>query len=485
MPMNPLVSIRAKFERFPAAVKGALLVRGADGQPHQIRLEGARVAELGGGQAHPVGIEAVVLEASPNQDTFVPFEISTMEMAAGWYRLECEVVVDGVPSVVHPGEPFAMPWPRAAVRRGTVTIGAKVAAVALESVECLGDVIRVPVRLRRTARDLAVGGRAAASDPGRRVRPRGRARPRHRLSRAPCRRAPHDRARRRDPRGGRAPVAVSVATPRVAACGVGRSMPSIRAGARGAARARGRSAPTVSATCVRWRRRGAGAAAVPPSCAVPTCRDCPPPPLDSARAAFVYDGPARRAIHRLKFSGWRDVAAAMADAMAAVGPPAAADVVTWVPLARGRRAERGYDQARALAVALAHRLDLPATRLVRRSVATDPQARRSGAERRTAMRGVFRAVRAVPGPGPAGRRRADDRRHPGRGGRGPACRRRPRSPRAGRCAFLAGQGLVAGRRPVGLSSGGLTFGSVVARGCSPVVDASRGRNDPRKATVGG
>jgi ComF family protein len=129
---------------------------------------------------------------------------------------------------------------------------------------------------------------------------------------------------------------------------------------------------------------------------VPSCRDCPPPPLDSARAAFVYDGPARRAIHRLKFSGWRDVAAAMADAMAAVGPPAAADVVTWVPLARGRRAERGYDQARALAVALAHRLDLPAARLLRRSVATDPQARRSGAERRTAMRGVFRAVRAVP-----------------------------------------------------------------------------------------
>ena len=129
---------------------------------------------------------------------------------------------------------------------------------------------------------------------------------------------------------------------------------------------------------------------------VPACRDCPPPPLDSARAAFVYDGPARRAVHRLKFSGWRDVATAMADAMAAVGPPAAADVVTWVPLARGRRAERGYDQARALAVALAHRLDLPAVRLLRRPVATDPQARRSGAERRTVMRGAFRAVRSVP-----------------------------------------------------------------------------------------
>lgn len=141
--MDPLVSIRAKFERFPAAIKGALLLRGADGQPHQIRLEGARATELGGGQPHPVGVEAVVLEASPTQDTFVPFEISTMEMAAGWYALECDVVVDGVPSVVRPGEPFVMPWPRAAVRRGTVTVGAKIAAVALETVECLGDAIRV------------------------------------------------------------------------------------------------------------------------------------------------------------------------------------------------------------------------------------------------------------------------------------------------------------------------------------------------------
>ena len=162
----------------------------------------------------------------------------------------------------------------------------------------------------------------------------------------------------------------------------------------------GEGAWPFCADCVRdlrplappWCRRCGSPSILP----VPSCRDCPPPPLDSARAAFVYDGPARRAIHRLKFSGWRDVATAMADAMAAVGPPAAADVVTWVPLARGRRAERGYDQARALAVALAHRLDLPAARLVRRSVATDPQARRSGAERRTAMRGVFRAVRAVP-----------------------------------------------------------------------------------------
>ena len=128
----------------------------------------------------------------------------------------------------------------------------------------------------------------------------------------------------------------------------------------------------------------------------PTCEDCPPPSLTSMRSAFVYDGPARRAVLRLKFSGWRDVAPAFADAIASAGCVPDVDVVTWVPLARGRRAERGYDQARALAVALARVTERPARRQLRRPVSTTPQAKRSGAERRMAMHGVFRASRPAP-----------------------------------------------------------------------------------------
>ena len=82
------------------------------------------------------------------------------------------------------------------------------------------------------------------------------------------------------------------------------------------------------------------------------------------------------------------MASALADAMVAAGPPAA-DAVTWVPLARRRLAERGYDQARALAVAVGARLDLPVVRLTRRAIATAPQARRPGDERRMAMQGAF------------------------------------------------------------------------------------------------
>ena len=136
-----------------------------------------------------------------------------------------------------------------------------------------------------------------------------------------------------------------------------------------------------------WCRRCGRPSAVD----VDACRDCPPPPIASARSAFAYSGPARSAVHRLKFSGWRGVGSALAAAIAAVGPPPA-DVVTWVPLARRRRAERGFDQARVLAKALAAQLDLPAGAYVRRVHTTPPQARRNRDERLLAMKDAFRCI---------------------------------------------------------------------------------------------
>ncbi|MGE5225251.1 MAG: double zinc ribbon domain-containing protein [Planctomycetaceae bacterium] len=129
---------------------------------------------------------------------------------------------------------------------------------------------------------------------------------------------------------------------------------------------------------------------------VPRCRDCPPPAVTSARAPFRYEGPAREAVHRLKFAGWRDVGAALARAIAACEGLAEADVVMWVPLARRRLAERGYDQARALAVSLGRELELPVVRGLRRVVAMGPQSKRRGADRRTAMRGAFAPVGVAP-----------------------------------------------------------------------------------------
>jgi ComF family protein len=85
------------------------------------------------------------------------------------------------------------------------------------------------------------------------------------------------------------------------------------------------------------------------------------------------------------------VGEALAAAVAALGPPPA-DAITWVPLAPRRRAERGFDQARVLAGALARELRLPAVAFVRRTKATAPQSRRTREERVRAMAGAFATI---------------------------------------------------------------------------------------------
>jgi hypothetical protein len=137
------VSVRAAYERFPIAIKGAFLLRGADGLPHQVRIGSARATGCAGEGDREIGVEPMVLEVAPTQDTFVPFEVPTVDLPAGWYRLECDLVVDGTPTVIRPGEPFASAWPRGSVRRGTVTIGQKAGGIAWETLECLNDSVRL------------------------------------------------------------------------------------------------------------------------------------------------------------------------------------------------------------------------------------------------------------------------------------------------------------------------------------------------------
>lgn len=157
---------------------------------------------------------------------------------------------------------------------------------------------------------------------------------------------------------------------------------------------------------------GALAVLEPPGCRrcgrpllvdVDRCSDCPPGVIAWSRAALLYDGPARRALMRLKFSGWRVAARGFGPlALAALSraPPGALSrgrpVLTWVPLGRRRHRSRGFDQAEALARALAAASGLPVRRLLRRVRDTAPQARRAGAERRAALRGAFVATGRSP-----------------------------------------------------------------------------------------
>ena len=142
------VSIRAHYERFPATVKGAFVLRGADADPHQVAIREARLAEVGGRGARPIGLAPAVVDVAPHRDFFVPFEFPIVELDAGWYRLECEVDVDGSPEVVRPGAPFSVPWPRGTTRRGSIPVGAEVApdrgpTVRVDHLELAADAVRV------------------------------------------------------------------------------------------------------------------------------------------------------------------------------------------------------------------------------------------------------------------------------------------------------------------------------------------------------
>ncbi len=137
------VAFRAVFERFPASIKGAFVLRGADGMPHQVRIDSATLAECAGRAVEPVPITAAVIEVAPTLDTFVPFEVPTMELGPGWYQLTCDVQIDGVPEVIRPGSRFVVAWPRSTVRRGSVRLDEKAGEVLLISLDCMGDSVRI------------------------------------------------------------------------------------------------------------------------------------------------------------------------------------------------------------------------------------------------------------------------------------------------------------------------------------------------------
>jgi hypothetical protein len=149
---DPLVAVRAHFEKFPATVKGAFVLRSADRDPHQVVLRAARVAELAGAGSFPIDLQPVTIDVAPKLDFFVPFEFPVIDLGAGWYGLEADADVDGQPQTIRPERRFAMNWPRASVRRGTVAVGEKVSfeggvTVTVDHLECTGDSLRVHVKV--------------------------------------------------------------------------------------------------------------------------------------------------------------------------------------------------------------------------------------------------------------------------------------------------------------------------------------------------
>jgi hypothetical protein len=144
------LSVRARFERFPATLKGAFIIRGEDPNPHQVVLGPARIVPVTGGPGRPIAIAGSTLDIAPKQDVFVPFETGVTELEPGWYELECDVEVDGIRATYPGGKRFSVAWPRGSTRRGAVRIGkdVKVGAtrISVEQLDCAADHVTLTAR---------------------------------------------------------------------------------------------------------------------------------------------------------------------------------------------------------------------------------------------------------------------------------------------------------------------------------------------------
>ncbi len=101
---------------------------------------------------------------------------------------------------------------------------------------------------------------------------------------------------------------------------------------------------------------------------------------DGIEAAFPFDGVARQLIVALKFRHHRSAAGVLAAHMVSRLGLDNIDVVTWAPTSARRVRRRGYDQAEAIAQAVARQLGVPCRRLLYRAHGA-PQTGKSRADR--------------------------------------------------------------------------------------------------------
>jgi ComF family protein len=144
-------------------------------------------------------------------------------------------------------------------------------------------------------------------------------------------------------------------------------------------------------------------------CASPTplpvesCRECRRhrPAVDATVALAAYRDPLRPVIHRLKYGNGRGLAPLLAALLFArlreERRHAGIEAVTFVPMHPRRERERGYNQARLLAEALALHLGRECLPLLRRNRTAPPQTGLAHAERLANLRGCMEAgMEAVP-----------------------------------------------------------------------------------------
>ncbi len=141
------------------------------------------------------------------------------------------------------------------------------------------------------------------------------------------------------------------------------------------------------------------------TCAQPNVNgDCPwclehPAMIDGIRAPYLFEGPLRNTVHRLKYRGWRAAAPVLGGLLAGYLEhhhfPAqpTGQVLVPVPLHPRRLRSRGYNQSHLLAKEAGKLLDLPVREdLLKRAKDSSPQVEaRSREQRRANVAGSFEA----------------------------------------------------------------------------------------------
>ena len=148
------VSVGTVFDRFPASVRGAVVIRALDREPHQIRLVGAEVVAAHdlGRSVQAVLAEPTTIDVAPHREVLIPFDVPFAGLDSGWYCVVAEVEVDGSARLRGPedgGKRFVVPWGSGEVRRGDLRPGLEVGGAVIERVELKAD--RTAVRWRPPA----------------------------------------------------------------------------------------------------------------------------------------------------------------------------------------------------------------------------------------------------------------------------------------------------------------------------------------------
>jgi hypothetical protein len=137
------VLVQTRYDRFPATVKGAFVLRGGDANPHLVRVVRAGIDSVSGGTAKDIAMGNVDVDVAPGRDLFVPFETGIAELEPGWYVIAAELLIDGGTTERSESRPFSVAWPRAQVRTGTVQLGESVrvgeATLVVDRVELRSD----------------------------------------------------------------------------------------------------------------------------------------------------------------------------------------------------------------------------------------------------------------------------------------------------------------------------------------------------------